>query len=791
MKLYYFVLKETVFKDKNTKWVVLITGMIIALVTVFYSMSDSISDAYIDAINGTVNYDCIVGNLSEEECSNFDSILSSSDYIGQICRSTQTVLLDIEDSNFTFEVTGLQGNWENLFGLEIVQGRAPLESGEIVIDQAAGDYLGRDIQLGDEITLGIYQTQADNVLKKDYTVTGFIDAYQSGSYELAGMVTFDEGVNLSKLQWGGTGYAVMVKAREETTDSIIGLLAELRNRYGFGDRVGVNENKLNLLDDRANNASGFLTAFKIIALMICTISFFTLYNIIHLSMSNKISKYGMLECLGLKKKQLWISLLNGLIVYIFLAFSVAALIFYLFEFFWGNLLVDKFLTSFHIVDGLKAGMHFESLLICTLCVTVIFGIAYMTFGIKISKLRPDRAVHYSEAEKYNKKGKKQAKIKSYIKFLGDRNLARNRFRTIYTGFVIFLLAVMVVVSFTVLINADLYNVDMLKKSNLYDLEWHYDSNDMSDYVTPDCIKQISDCDSINHVSWQRIHDFDLFLPDHINDNDNLIETHIYSDDLIQLLCEENGMDFSKTGEPYVFIHDLSNTNISSTETLNLVDMTGNAVNISVTAAITKDPYCDSGGNSGITLVMNEAAGYLYIGPLTYNHLLVSTRHTDNCKQEVDDILVRNGYKMYVSDLKDSMHDARDQLKSIVYMLLYLMICIGLMAITNIVCNININVNMRSRELEVMYALGMKNKKIIQLLTYEITNISQTAVFVAGIISAGISYFLVFTVNDNMNPVKLVGSVVMISVFFYILIYGICFCAGTAYYKNKSIMRDDD
>ena len=300
------------------------------------------------------------------------------------------------------------------------------------------------------------------------------------------------------------------------------------------------------------------------------------------------------------------------------------------------------------------------------------------------------------------------------------------------------------------------------------------------------MERLAGLQSVETICGSRWSVFDFFQEaDAIWKEDTLVETRVYTDDLFARICEENKVDYkSVSGEP---IYLLLSAEPSEVNEIVLYDKQKKEIRLPIYAVISKDNYNNSAPMAGrVYIVMNEAAAEEQFGELTYNVLFVEAKEKALCLEQVSKYLQSEGITMYHDDLKQSNSDARTQLQSILCVAIYLVVCIGLMAVFNILCNVSINIQMRLREYGIMMSMGMSRKQIVQLIVYEIMDSVGKAVILAMPLSGMVSFYFIIVAGQQPSIVKVVLSVVICGVLVYGINYLVCFLKGR-YDFSKNIM----
>lgn len=211
--------------------------------------------------------------------------------------------------------------------IKIKDGRLPRKENEIILEYWALDYLPGKPKIGDNIKLdmGIRKVKEMNendkvgeardtftkTGEKEYTIVGITEPKFSwpGGYYTRGITFLDE-KNLSKDKKYEV-YAKMKSVKEvhEKSQEIVENLNIQGGRTSENPqnhKIEYNENLLRLyaqsLKDSTNKGLITVTAFIIVLIIISTAA--VIYNILNISVLEKISQFGILRCIGASPKQI-------------------------------------------------------------------------------------------------------------------------------------------------------------------------------------------------------------------------------------------------------------------------------------------------------------------------------------------------------------------------------------------------------------------------------------------------------------------------------------------------------
>ena len=787
MELYEKLLKITFFKAKDTKWIICVAAFVIAMVSMLLTSANSIKLSYLQAVNQTPQYDFVLENLNNEQKQKYENKDFWGSSIEDITCSTNVFELDIPDSPFYFSVTGLTGNFEEVYSIDLQEGHCPENEKEIVVDSKFIENSGGSYKIGDELVLSVFSMQEKAYHNISYEIVGIFGAKASAGAEVHAFCTLEGAQRALKKGNMDTSYRVMITATGKNQEMLEKALSyiEAKDREQIGIRF--NETRLEMNGEEETDGGGAVKVFQVLGILIGVVSGALLFNMLQVASGNKIQQIGMLRCLGLDKKQLYQCYLLNLVLYLLGAMGGGFLLSVILEKTIGNMLFQRFLKGFCLSQYVE--LSFQPSLTAFVqagsLVAVIFSVVYIVLLRKSLSYTPVEAVGSIAEGQFNikVKSKKMDKV-NVVTFVGQRNLLRNKARTFYTGFTCFVTALLILTLSMALFSVDLYDIDALKKSNLFDYEFYDDSLQCS--LSQEMVEEIGKLESVATVECSRHQVYEFYQKkENIGTYNEIIETRVYGDELLQRICKENGLDYQgHESEPYYLLLTKNNT---QEQQIVLYNQNGNELKIQINGNVEQDNYCDYGGVT-VTLLMNQlGAEALFQDDYCYNVLYIKAESKVQCVEQVKAYLEENQVNMVYSDLQEMTQDAKTQLGSIVCVAIYLMVCICAMTITNIICNINVNVQLRKREYGILIALGMTRKKVIQLIISEIAIISEYMIILALPLALVISLFFISGAGQEINVLKITGAAGIGSGALYGLTYLLCYIKGNRVF-DKNVLR---
>ena len=264
-----------------------------------------------------------------------------------------------------------------------------------------------------------------------------------------------------------------------------------------------------------------------------------------------------------------------------------------------------------------------------------------------------------------------------------------------------------------------------------------------------------------------------------------VQTRIYEDEIFERICDDNGLDLDSTDMP-VYLQLLNAENIPMSEAL-LLDESGNEISINGIISIHADPFnlTTLAGGDSLVLVMNEAAGEQLFEDYEVNYVFIASDNEHEAYDVITEYFDSIGIDMYYSDLGDMTKVMRDNLRSMLSIGIYVLTCIALMTLVNIICNITLNVRMRCHEYGIIRALGMERKNIVKLIVYEVVSASTFAVILAMVMSIPISSFLLYD-SYGTDIIRQIIISLCCGAGIYVVMYYLCTLIGKEQFSKNIV-----
>lgn len=771
MNLYSKFLKIFFFKSKEAKWVVCVSAFVITIISVLMTSAGSIETSFSQALHETAQYDFSIG-CDAETLVKYNDINRWNGTVDHIACSTSVVEMDMIDSPFYFSVTGLSGDYKEIYRLDMTEGRYPEQENEIVVDSKFIDNLNGRYTVGDEITL--FSPELDGTKEITYKICGIFQTEHVAGSEVYAFCSL-EGAMRAFSNAEEMEYKLFVKASGDSEDSVMKAVACVDQEES--EQLSVNESRLNIYTDQESDSGSMIWMFRILGIFIGIVSAAVLYNMLQIALEHKNTEIGIVKSFGIRKGQLLSAYVLNLLLYLSFSMIIGLVMTILLEKTMGNFLFHQFMDGFALTEYVDFSMHFSlgAYFMSAAVVAVVFAFVYMQLIRKNMKMTPLEEIRGLDTINFKAKplvDEKKIEKANVVSFIGERNLSRNKGRTLYMAFSLFVSAMLILMVFMIVVNIDLYDMDMLEKGNRYDYEFY--AVDSQCDISSEIISEICTLESVSEVTWGRrcVREF-WTRKDQVGAGEEVIETRVYPDEIMERICRRNDMDYAAYRDgACCFL--LGN---EQSEALTLYDSQRNEIPVSVDGILDKDIYCDYSGQE-ICLVMNEKkAQELFVNGYFYNVLFIKAADKADCLSDVSGILERNQIEVAFNDLKENGDDAMTQLRSIVCVVIYILFCVSVMTIVNLICNVNINIQLRKREYGILIALGMRNAKIRKLVISEILIVMRFMLVCAGLFAILFSSFGIVMVDQEIHFVRSVCVAVGGSILLYYLTYAICYVCG--------------
>lgn len=652
--------------------------------------------------------------------------------------------VDLDQKAKAGRILGLEGDLEYFKDCEMIDGRKPEETGEIIVSQSLMESQPDYYKPGNRVELSICDEKNGNH-KETFTVCGvFSNIKDEGDMIFTSVVTADQ----LRKQWGlsevsdSNAAAVTMHKEEYKADKAADFLYEIREvlypeeseekTYFFKDRVLWNEQKSALYEEEGTFTSVSRT-LKLLTVIIAAGMMIYIYGVFHINVFQKIRYLGIMRCLGGDKKAL-----AGNIFGESMLISHAGI---LLGILGGNVLnqfvADKVLNALMKVDySVQLRQMWITYAEVYLVALLPILMATLKVWLGVIKISPVQAMNFEENSKIRKPSheKKQTKQKNIVGYLAGRNIWRNRSQSVTV------IAVVSVTLTLLLIIANTFSVvDFTPQKGRrdfcrYELIFDYGTED---YFRDQDVAGLKELDGVEEVYSQ-------FIAREVklqSERDSLLV--VYSDALWEKLLEYNpelkNLDYENKPVSVAYSSDEFDLALSVTlegavqEEKIQIPVTQKCVGTqSLLGELTEN-------DDTIKVILNEKmADEMGIGTGQYSSMSLETNSRfDNAHFE--EFVKENLKNALIVPLNEESSD-ENQLLAIIFLASYICIAFFVFVFSMIESMVEFNMINRRSEYGIMRALGMNRRLYEKLICLESISLGFYAVVIAVIVSLFANYY---------------------------------------------------
>ena len=673
--------------------------------------------------------------------------------------------VDLEQKAKAGRILGLEGDLEYFKDCEMIAGRKPEETGEIIVSQSLMESQPDYYKLGNRVELSIIDEKNRNH-KEAFTVCGvFSNIKDEGDMIFTSVLTADQ----LRKQWGfseasdSNAAAVTIHKEEYKADKIADFLYEIQEilypeeseekTYFFRDRVLWNEQKSALYEEEGTFTSVSQT-LKLLTVIIAAGMMIYVYGVFHINVFQKIRYLGIMRCLGGDKKTL-----AGNIFGESMLISHAGI---LLGILGGNVLnrfvADKVVNALMKVDY---SVHLRQMWVTyaeVYLVTILpILMATLKVWLGVIKISPVQAMNFEENSRIRKPSheRKQTKQKNILRYLAGRNIWRNRSQSFTV------IAVISVTLTLLLIIANTFSVvDFTPQKGRQDF-CRYDYG-TEDYFRDQDVENFKELDGVEEVYSQ-------FIAREIKiqtERDSLLV--VYSDSLWEKLLEYNlelkNLDYEN--KPVSVAYSSDEFDLASSVTLEGEDQEEKIqMPVTQTCVGTQSLLGELTENDDtIKFILNEKMAER-IGIVTgqYSSMSLETNSRfDNAHFE--EFVKENLKNASIVPLNEESSD-ENQLLAIIFLASYICIAFFVFVFSMIESMVEFNMINRRSEYGIMGALGMNRRLYEKLICLESIRLGFYAVIIAVIVSLFANYYFtsqIFQQAEFNIPAYIVTVVMLMS-----------------------------
>lgn len=619
---------------------------------------------------------------------------------------------------------------ENMFSimkaLELKKGKFPTNENEIIIEDWVSNSEDKKIEIGDKISTII------NDKSKGFEVVGFYKNFNTSQYE--NKVNFYSIINRDKLK--DEKENIFFKLNKEIDVS--------KNFSTYRELVGEEHFEANnpvlILKGQHESIRNIDSMFMIILLLIPTviISIVMIFNILNISLIQRMSDFGTLRTLGANKGMITKLILVETMIIGLVAIPIGIVISCLLI-----RIIGLFLIKFQILI-LTVEISTLSLLASVIVSFIIVIVSSFLGAREISKVNVLDAVFARDKGKDKKYKTKFRKIYSLEFDISDRSMKRNRKKYYLTLISITFSAVLIFVYFSVsnMTNA-LYTVmgeDIKTECNIFSTK-----NTTGDYEKT--YSNIKDIEGINKIykNYNMILGQVNIVGVNLNEENNVAETtkklkafiHVYDSERLKNGCLENylmeghvDINELEIENKVILVKRKSNEDIQIGQKISVLD---SKEQVDIVAILSKDPFI------GINEYDKESDKFYEYKPdvsviisdklykkLAFDKLQMygyDIVFEPGIDREITKEQIQNSMKKFLSDMRfidksDTLESRKKQVKMIFAVL---SIVIAIIVGTSLLMLYNTtksNVLMREKEIAMLKAIGMNSNQVNKTIINE-------------------------------------------------------------------------
>lgn len=641
---------------------------------------------------------------------------------------------------------------------KLKEGRLPEQANEIALPEDALQYLGIEGTIGDTITLNLAKVlRQGNVLPfectADFVLTGILESnYLSySSSAVTGIVGAGTGTSLLPETYQFYNMAFQTG----NPDDFQNVVNEYAEKFSIPDiNIAYNSTYLNArgisydvsdTDSASDSGFSFMTVVGVmVGALVLIAAGLVIYNILKISVSQRVQEYGTLRAIGGEKKQLYALVAIQLFILCGIGIPLGMIV--------GTLSTKGIITmatsalspeTFMVqnVEELQSLIAANSganvgMLIVSAVITLVFAfLAAMPAAKYAAKVSPTMAMS-GQSVKMKRRSRKEKKIRSFEAFYARLNLRRNMGRSIIT-------ILSLVMSITVFIAlqgfASLLNVaSTIEQSYMGD----YALTSETVGFTSDALQQLEehpDVKSVSAVSLKK------YYPDengHINSEEIKLGFDLkpgetfqlaglndnYLADFVQDTLSEQQMNALKNGtgcivrNPLPMSYDGQTLPATTFQTGDTISIAGKEL----TVIDTLDGYesnisiGNAGFENGVQVIVTDAVYADLTNDTTYNEMYPTLK--ENVDREAFDNFVESlcaenpgSYSISYENADKQMAESFAQTQMLAWGLI---LFVGLIGILNIINTVYTNIHTRVNEIGMQRAIGMSVSSLYKTFLWE-------------------------------------------------------------------------
>lgn len=785
--------------------IILSVALITALSTLISSFRESLHEFYIKQRG---NYHYAFYDISDDDL----KIIKKNNKVESYYLTKGIGYAKIDSKNESkpyVYVLGVNNDDFNSLSINLIKGRLPKNSNEVLIPKHLSSNGSVYYNIGDEISLDIGDRYSDGYLlnmnnpyneeeildtkiHKKYKIVGIIERpiyaiepYVSPGYTIITNITNDCKHNNIYLRYSKEG----IKYRYRVTANILGINEKVFEDTNGGKKINYNSDesfdKIKLELDKAkyqyNENSNLIyletmpmedqtismlyTTFIVVALIIIVTSIFCIKNSFNISITEKIGLYGMLRSVGATKKQIKKNVLYEGFILSLMGIPLGILSGLLASFILikiSNVLLDNTLTL-----NLVYSISIYAILVSIILSIITIYLSAIKSAKMASNVPPINALRNSSDIKITKKNLKSPKLISKLFGIGGlisyKNIKRNKkkYKTIVISIIV---SVSVFIATTTFMN---YGFKMTK-TEFKDLDYNIkvivnniDSNKKSK-IESDILK----LDNINNYSLRRdvyknidglkmTDDYKDFLEK--SDLSSLVHISSYGDKTYKEYLNKLNLTYKESFDKVILINktiisdesnikkEIINANNTIKDNISIIKDNENKINISIIKITDTKPEFSEEEMGSINFIVSD---YLMDKLSDSNKFImyIDSNNADKLENNLKNLLDKEDYNITNLDKEKKQVNG---LVILVSIFLYgFIIVIALIGITSVFNTITTSMELRSKEFAMLKSVGMTKSEFNKMIRLE-SIMSGTKALIIGIpIGIILSYLIYLSINSG-------------------------------------------
>ena len=676
--------------------------------------------------------------------------------------------------------------WDNLMSpaRTKLDGHYPQNKNELMVTKDILKTCGNEnLSVGDSLIL-TYENNT-GVYTDEFIISGIWDGYGDTSAGFVSKAFYDE-----------TGYDLK-------NNGI--LCIKLNCNYVFPTTIQSIEKSLDFSDRQIFAPTGYIeNSFKLLlgicglALVICLSAYLLIYNILYLSVSGKIRYYGLLQSLGMTKKQLVRFIIKQMILVGILGIFIGNLL--------GIILCMKLVPYILGILGISTGnmtLQFNSVILIVSIVVTIFSILLgMKKPIQIAtKVTPVEATKYRECISNGKRYKKKKGAffwrMAFEQFKKDKKKTVVVLLSLATSLSVFYCLTTIISSQgerTVLPNY--WNADFIVQNQTKTTE---DINSLKPAISDSFVEEIRKMDGIKDLHL--VEGTPIIFPYVLNSFSDMWITN-YIDRTPYLSSEDVKADYKANPSNYYgmligideeqfdYVNQSLDNPIDKQDFLNgescivqyegseipkeylnqrvFFNLQGKQYEITVEAVSYDTQY--SGRDIGASLIVSQDyLNSLISKPTTLDmYIYYNQKYAEVLEKKITSLVEDSPYSndLHIESQFENMRtiqESQGEMMEIGTIIALLLLLVGVLNYTNTIAS---SIQNRKLTFSVMESIGMSKKQINKLLIREGTLYALFSVFITLTIGSVITYICFESMNYmeipfNVPAIPLISAIILV------------------------------